>query len=142
MIDAFQHWIYQRPDEAADPLACDAQWSGLRERFMPGVDWTGLEEELTAERRRILHIYEVPFYYIEYGMAQLGAVQIWANALQDQVGTVARYRQALALGATRTLPELYAAAGARFAFDVPTLRSAVELMEHTMAQLDKRSRAA
>lgn len=75
-------------------------------------------------------------------MAQLGAVQIWANALRDQAEAVGRYRQALGLGATRSLPELYGVAGAKFAFDAATLRKAVELMEQTIGQLDDHDRAA
>ena len=84
-----------------------------------------------------LHIFQIPFYYIEYGLAQLGAVQVWGNALGDQAGAVARYRRALALGGTVTLPELYATAGAKFAFDVETLGQAVELVERTIQELDR-----
>jgi len=86
---------------------------------------------------RKLHIHQVPFYYVEYGLAQLGAVQIFGNALKDQAGAVAAYRKALALAGSVTLPELYRTAGARFAFDAATLKSAVDLMEATIQELER-----
>ena len=84
-----------------------------------------------------LHLYEVPFYYIEYGLAQLGAVQVWANALKDQQQAVAKYRKALALGSTVSLPELFQAAGAKFAFDAQTLKTCVDLIEAQMGTLEQ-----
>jgi oligoendopeptidase F len=87
--------------------------------------------------QRQLHIYQVPFYYVEYGLAQLGAVQVWRNALKDQAKAIADYRSALALGATVPLPQLFAAAGAKFAFDTATLREAVDLIENTMLKLEE-----
>jgi oligoendopeptidase F len=136
VVDAFQHWAYTHPDDAADAANCDATWSGLWRRFMRGVDWSGLADEMADGWRQRLHIFQVPFYYVEYGLAQLGAVQVWRNALSDQAGAVAAYRRALALGGSAPLPELFAAAGARFAFDAPTLREAVTLIEQTIGQLD------
>lgn len=135
IVDAFQHWVYENPDLAANPDYCDATWVDLWHRFRPGVDWSGFEEELKTGWHRKLHIHTDPFYYVEYGLAQLGAVQVWANAMDDQAGAVAAYRRALALGGTRPLPELYAAAGAKFAFDAETLGGAVWLMEDTIARL-------
>jgi oligoendopeptidase F len=136
VVDAFQHWVYENPDAALDGGNCDAEWARQWNRFMVGVDWSGLEQEMTTGWHRKLHIHEVPFYYVEYGLAQLGAVQVWANALRDQAGAVANYRRALALGGTVSLPQLYAAAGARFAFDTATLRDAVDLMERVMGELE------
>ncbi len=136
VVDAFQHWVYEHPSDAADPSKCDAQWSIQWNRFMGGVDWSGLEEELKTGWHRKLHIHQVPFYYVEYGLAQLGAVQVWANAQRDQAGAVASYRRALALGGTASLPELYAAAGAKFAFDAETLGQYVGLMEQTIEKLE------
>ena len=103
---------------------------------MPGVDWSGLEDELADGWRQKIHIFQIPFYYVEYGLAQLGAVQVWRNSLSDQAGALARYRYALSLGGTANLPGLYAAAGARFAFDAATLRQAVELIEQTIAEIE------
>jgi oligoendopeptidase F len=134
VVDAFQQWAHTHPD-GADPAACDAQWAQLQQRFMPGVDWSGLEAALMTGWHRKQHIHSDPFYYVEYGLAQLGAVQVWRNALQDQAVSLANYRRALALGGTKSLPELYQAAGAKFAFDAETMREAVELIETTIEQL-------
>ena len=128
VVDAFQHWVYQNQEAAADPANCDREWSHQWNRFMQGLDCTGLEDWVASGWQRKGHIFQSPFYYIEYGLAQLGAVQVWANALKDQAGAVVAYRQALALGGTRSLPHLYQTAGARFAFDAQTLDQAVSLM--------------
>ena len=111
VVDAFQHWVYENHAAAADAKNCDAKWAELWRRFMPGVDWSGLDNEMMTGWHRKLHIYHYPFYYVEYGLAQLGAVQVWRNALEDQSDAVAHYRAALSLGGTVPLPELYAAAG-------------------------------
>ncbi|MBP7688281.1 MAG: M3 family oligoendopeptidase [Thermoflexales bacterium] len=135
MVDAFQHWVYTH-DAGSDPAACDAKWTELAQRFMPGVDWAGLDDALMTGWHRKQHIHRSPFYYVEYGLAQLGAVQVWRNALTDQAEALAAYRRALALGATRPLPELYAAANVKFAFDAETLREAVDLIESHIQQLE------
>ena len=137
VVDAFQHWVYENPQAAANPTNCDACWDDLWKRYMPVVDWSGLEQERMTGWHRKLHIHEVPFYYVEYGLAQLGAAQVWRRALTDQAGAVAAYRRALALGNTVTLPELFAAAGARFALDEGTLGEAVALMERTIDSLER-----
>jgi oligoendopeptidase F len=136
VVDAFQHWAYEHPAAAAQPARCDAAWTELWGRFMPGVDWSGLEDILATGWQRKLHIFLVPFYYIEYGLAQLGAVQVWRNALRDQAGAVARYRQALALGGSVPLPQLYQTAGARLAFDAETMAEVVSLMEAKIDELE------
>jgi oligoendopeptidase F len=136
VVDAFQHWVYENPQLSADPARCDARWAALWQRFMPGVDWSGLEEEMMTGWQRKPHIHQIPFYYVEYGLAQLGAVQVWRNSLADPAGAVAAYRRALALGGTASLPQLYATAGAKFAFDGPTLRAAVALMVETIERLE------
>jgi oligoendopeptidase F len=142
MIDALQHWIYEHHQEASNLDRCDEHWVELSGRFRPQLDWSGLEVERRTFWHQQAHVFQDPFYYIEYGMAQLGAVQIWANALQDQAAAVASYRKALALGGTATLPELYAAAGATFAFDAGTLQKAVDLIEHTIAELESQAAQA
>ena len=136
VVDAFQHWVYTHADEAMQPANCDAAWAGLWDRFMAGIDYSGLEAEKETGWQRKLHIFQIPFYYVDYGLAQLGAVQVWRGALDDQAGAVAAYRRGLALGGTRPLPELYAAAGAKFAFDTATVSEAVALIERTLAQLE------
>lgn len=134
VVDAFQHWVYTHHEQALDPANCDAQWLELWQRFIPGVDWSGLEEAAMTGWHRKQHIFRAPFYYVEYGLAQLGAVQVWRNALQDLPAATASYRSALALGGTATLPELYRTAGAKFAFDAGTLGDAVELVEAAIAE--------
>jgi oligoendopeptidase F len=125
------------PVEAHDSHACDAKWGELYLRFLPGIDWTGLEDFLVTGWHRKLHIHTYPFYYVEYGLAQLGAVQIWRNSLEDAPAAVAAYRSALALGGTVPLPDLFQKAGARLAFDAQTLQMAVQLMENTILKLDQ-----
>ena len=137
-VDAFQRWIYTsgRGDDAA---ARDAAWLQLRARFERGVDWTGLDGERVARWYRQLHIFELPFYYIEYGIAQLGALQLWRDAQRDGAGTMQRYKRALALGGTRGLPEIYAAAGARLIFDADGMGELVTLVEQRLDSLRKAS---
>ncbi len=136
VVDAFQHWVYENPKAGADPAACDKKWGELWDRFIPGVDYSGMEEIKITGWHRKLHIHQVPFYYVEYGLAQLGAVQIFGNARSDQAGAVAAYRKALSLGGKVTLPELFSTAKAKFAFDVPTIKKAVDLMEAVVAELE------
>lgn len=131
-VDAFQAWIYTDP-AGADRDARDAKWLQLRADFEQGVDWSGLERERVARWYRQLHIFELPFYYIEYGIAQLGALQVFRNAVQDAGNAVAMYKRFLSLGGTRTLPELYAAAGAKLVFDAPTMK---ELVDFTMERIE------
>ena len=99
-MDAFQTWIYTS-GEGGDAAARDAAWLRIRQRFERGVDWSGLDRERVARWYRQLHIFMYPFYYIEYGIAQIGALQVWRNSRRDPAGAVARYREALALGAVR-----------------------------------------
>lgn len=136
VVDAFQHWVYENPGLASEPSKCDAKWAELWDRFMVVVDWSGLEEVMMTGWQRKLHIHQYPFYYVEYGLAQLGAVQVWAYAKKDQAAAVSAYRRALSLGGTVTLPELYAAAGATFAMDANTLGEAVSLVEETIQELE------
>ncbi len=134
-VDAFQQWIYTH-EGGGDAAARDAAWVEIFERFNAGVDWSGLEAQRLSRWYRQLHIFLYPFYYIEYGIAQLGALQVWRNSLNDQAGAVAAYRHALAFGNTRPLPELFAAAGARFSFDKETVGELVALVEDQLAQLE------
>ncbi len=136
VVDAFQQWVYTHPDAALNADNCDAVWGEQWDRFMGGIDYSGFDDVKVTGWHRKLHIFQIPFYYVDYGIAQLGAVQVWRNSLNDQAKAVADYRHALALGGTRSLPELFAAAGAKFSMTAATLRSAVELIEATCDQLD------
>ena len=138
VVDSFQQWVYENPARGTDPTACNVQWGQLWDRFLPGVDWSGFKEVKLTGWHRKLHIHQLPFYYVEYGLAQLGAVQIFGNALKDQAGAVAAYRKALALGGTVSLPQLFAAAGAKFAFDSAILKYAVGLMEQVIGELEEK----
>ena len=137
VVDAFQHWAYTHQSQASDPRNCDQKWGELWLRFMPGVDWSGLEDILVTGWQRKQHIFEAPFYYVEYGLASLGAFQVWRNAMQDQEAAVAAYRQALALGGTVTIPQLYATAGARFAMDEEILAEVIQLIEGKINELEE-----
>ena len=136
LVDAFQHWIYENPSLSSNASKCEEKWVELWDRFIIGIDYSGLEDAQKTYWHRQGHIFWAPFYYVEYGLAQLGAVQVWANARHDQKKAVADYRKALALGATVPLPELFAAAGARFAFDVQTLKGAVDLLEEVIQEME------
>ncbi|MEP6687597.1 MAG: M3 family oligoendopeptidase [Gemmatimonadales bacterium] len=133
-VDAFQTWIYTSPD-GADAAARDEAWLRIRNRFERGVDWSGLERERVARWYRQLHIFMYPFYYIEYGIAQVGALQIWRNSLADHPAAIASYRGALALGAVRSLPDMYRAAGARLSFDAGLIGELVKLVEDQIEML-------
>ena len=139
VIDGFQHWVYTHADAAMNPDNCDAEWSRLWDRYMVGIDYRELDAHKADRWRRTMHIYCFPFYSIEYGMAQLGAVQIWANMLRDQPSALTAYRRGLALGGTKTLPELFETSGAKFVFDGETLGAAVDVIMKTIRELDSQA---
>jgi len=131
-IDAFQHWIYTNPGHTREErTAC---WRDLERRFGPVISWDGLEHFRDAGWQRQLHLFEVPFYYIEYGIAQLGALQLWQIARRDEGEALTKYREALALGGSRPLPALFETAGLRFDFGPDTMRS---LMDDVAAELQR-----
>ena len=130
-IDAFQHWVYAH--EGHTRAQRRAAWLEIFRRFGAGVDYSGYEEEEAALWHRQLHLYLVPFYYIEYAIAEIGALQVWQRARRDPADAVRRYRAALALGGREPLPALFAAAGAAFDFSEGTLRP---LMADLAAELE------
>jgi oligoendopeptidase F len=134
-VDAFQQWIYV--DEAGrNANARDAKWLELRRRFEGNaVDWSGLDKERIARWYQQPHFFSSPFYYIEYGIAQLGALQVWRNSMSDRKEAVRKYRAALSLGATESLPELFKAAGARLIFDSAGMRELITLVEEELAKV-------
>ena len=114
-IDCFQHWIYENPNHSIHDR--ETKWLDLSNRFGTGlVDWTGYEETLKNSWQSQLHLFEVPFYYIEYGIAQLGAIGIWRNSKSNLKEALTKYKHALSLGYTLTIPEIYSSAGIRFDF--------------------------
>ena len=132
-VDAFQHWIYTHPGHARAERA--AAWLALMDRFGGAVDWTGYEQNRAYLWQRQLHIFLYPFYYVEYGIAQLGALQVWANSKHDKAKALADYKQALTLGGSRPLPELFAAAGCRFDFTRQTIQPLIQLARTELAGL-------
>ncbi|MDR2581061.1 MAG: M3 family oligoendopeptidase [Fibromonadaceae bacterium] len=126
IIDAFQHELYARPNHAAKDRK--EIWLALQERFDSGVDWSGLEEARSYLWQKQLHLFEVPFYYIEYGIAQLGALQVYANAKKDPKLTVQKLIEAEKLGSSKPLPELFAAAGIKFDFSPKTIEPLAEMI--------------
>lgn len=114
-IDKFQHWIYENPNHSLEERK--ESWNAILNQFSDSItDWKGQEESKDYLWQKQLHLYEVPFYYIEYGMAQLGAVAIWRNYKQDKQKGLQGYLNALKLGYMKSIPEVYAAANIRFDF--------------------------
>jgi oligoendopeptidase F len=132
-IDSFQHWIYTHPSHTPDQRT--DEWLRLLNRFSSDVDWTGYEPARAALWQRQLHLFHVPFYYIEYGIAQLGALQLWMKSKNDPHTALAGYRAALALGGTRPLPDLFAAAGISFDFSPKTLRPLIAAVRDELQEL-------
>lgn len=133
-VDAFQAWIYTSPD-GLDAEQRDTAWLRLRGRFEQGVDWSGLSAERVTRWYRQLHIFLYPFYYIEYGIAQLGALQVWRNQRRDGPSALEAYRRFLSYGATLPLPDLYRAAGAQLIFDPVSMRPLIDMVEEEMDRL-------
>ena len=105
------------------------------DRFGGDVDWSGFESARDCLWHRQLHIFIHPFYYIEYGIAQLGALQVWANSRRDKVKALADYKKSLALGGSRLLPELFEAAGCKFEFSAATIKPLIQLTREEMKKL-------
>jgi oligoendopeptidase F len=133
-VDAFQHWIYTHPGHTRAERS--AAWLQLMDRFGGDVDWSGQEDARANLWHKQLHIFLYPFYYVEYAIAQLGALQVWANSKQDKVKALAQYQHGLSLGNTRPLPELFAAAGCRFSFTRETVQPLVQLVKSELAKLN------
>lgn len=132
-IDQFQHWVYTHPRHTREERA--SHWLMLMDRFGKGVDYTGYEQARRTRWHQQLHLFHMPFYYVEYGIAQLGALQLWMKAKEDPHRALANYRAALSLGGTRSLPELFAAAGIRFDFSEQTLAPLVRAIEEELSGL-------
>jgi len=132
-VDAFQHWIYTHPGHTREERS--AAWVQLMERFGGGVDWSGYERARANLWHRQLHIFLYPFYYIEYAIAQLGALQVWANSKQDHARALAEYHKGLSLGGSRPLPELFAAAGCKFDFSQQTVKPLIQMLRTELQKI-------
>ncbi len=126
-IDAFQHWVYTHPGHTLEERK-DA-WVATESRFSVGESWDGLEDIRRSQWHRQLHIFLIPFYYFEYGVAQLGAMGVWSRYRRDPVGAVEAYRNALSLGSSRPLPELFAEAGLPWDFGESVVEKCADELE-------------
>ena len=133
-VDAFQHWIYTHPGHSLAQRR--EQWVALNERFGGIEDWSGFDEALQCGWHRQLHIFELPFYYIEYAIAQLGALQVWLNSKRDFKRAVNDFWSALQLGGSQPLPELFRRAGATFDFGPKVLEPLMETVEAELESLE------
>jgi oligoendopeptidase F len=136
-IDAFQMWVYEHPTHTRAERA--QAWLDLEQRFgMQGhrVDWSGIEDHRTHVWQRQGHLFGVPFYYIEYGIAQLGALGLWLKSLEDgEAAALTAYKTAMSLGGSKPLPELFAAAGLPFDFGAETVGRLVERVQTELTKL-------
>jgi oligoendopeptidase F len=132
-VDAFQHWIYTHPGHTRAERT--AAWLDLMTRFGGDVDWSGFEAARANLWHRQLHIFIHAFYYIEYGIAQLGALRVWANSKQDKAAALKHYKEALGLGGSRPLPELFEAAGCKFEFNRATMAPLIQLVQRELQAL-------
>jgi oligoendopeptidase F len=133
-IDKFQHWVYEHPDHTIEERT--ENWMRILKEFTSGsIDFSGLEEYRKISWQRQLHLFEVPFYYIEYGIAQLGAIGMWMQYKKDPKQALENYMKALSLGGTKTLPELYEAAGLKFDFSPSHIKTLMEFVKGEMEKL-------
>jgi oligoendopeptidase F len=131
IIDKFQHWVYEHATHTHEQRT--AAWIATVAEFTDDViDYSGLESFRHNAWQRQLHLYEVPFYYIEYGIAQLGAIGMWMQYKQDAEKALDNYCTALSLGGTKTLPELYKAAGLEFDFSPEKIKVLMDFVKGEM----------
>lgn len=132
-IDAFQHWVYTNPGHTrAQRRDC---WLDLNRRFGGDVDWTGHDDALALLWQRQLHLFGSPFYYIEYGIAQLGALQLWRQSRRNPKAALENYKRALTLGGSKPLPELFSTAGLTFDFGPDTVRGLMDEVQLELATI-------
>ncbi|MEO6488709.1 MAG: M3 family oligoendopeptidase [Ferruginibacter sp.] len=136
IIDKFQHWVYENPVHTHEERT--RSWINILEEFRDGViDYTGLESYRHNAWQRQLHLFEVPFYYIEYGIAQLGAIGMWMQYKNNKEEALENYCNALSLGGTKTLPELYRIAGLEFDFSPERIKVLMDFVSDEMAKVSE-----
>ncbi len=134
IIDKFQHWVYENPQHTVAERT--ENWMRILKEFSTdAIDYTGLDAYRAIGWQRQLHLFEVPFYYIEYGIAQLGAIGLWMQYIQNPQQALENYMHALSLGGTKTLPELYAAAGLQFNLSPAHIKTLMEFVDAQMEAL-------
>jgi oligoendopeptidase F len=137
IIDKFQHWVYEHPAHSPDERI--QKWMEIQQEFSSAViDFSGLDEYRKYGWQRQLHLFEVPFYYIEYGIAQIGAIGLWKQFRENAGQALQNYTNALRLGGTKTLPELFSAAGLRFDLSPEHIKSLMEFVNNELDQLIKK----
>jgi oligoendopeptidase F len=133
-IDAFQHWIYENVNHSIAER--HAYWATLSKEYGTGLtDWSGFEDQINTSWQRQLHLFEVPFYYIEYGIAQLGALGIWKNSIENYPKTIQDYKAALSLGYSKSIPEIYKTANIKFDFSSDHLASLIDFIKSELSKL-------
>jgi oligoendopeptidase F len=134
-IDSFQHWMYRNPGHTHQQR--DDHWRSLDQRFGEPVSWEGLDAERRSQWQKQSHLFSHPLYYIEYGIAQLGALQLWLKSKRDgQTAAIDAYIKALSLGGSKPLPDLFAAADITFDFGESIIARIVEAVETELAIVD------
>lgn len=134
-IDEFQHWIYENHTHSREERT--AKWMSLSSEYGTGLtDWSGYETARATSWQRQMHLFEVPFYYIEYGIAQLGALGVWKNSLENEANAVNQYKEALKLGYTRSIPEIYETAGVKFDFTQANIQTLAGFIQKELDRLD------
>lgn len=135
VVDQFQHWIYTNPEHTTNERA--EAWKRIFEPFGNNfTDWSEHPEALENLWQKQLHIFEVPFYYVEYGIAQLGAIAVWKNYKNDPAKGLKNYLEALKLGYTKTIKEIYETAGIEFNFSVSYVKELAEFVQEELKKLD------
>ena len=132
-IDAFQHWIYANPNHTREERT--EYWLSLRDRFGSKMDWKDNEDFRELSWQQQGHLFGVPFYYIEYGIAQLGALQLWQTHRKSPEKALKDYENAMKLGNTKILPELFAAAELKLGFDEKHVDSLINEVKTAMAEV-------
>ncbi len=132
-VDKFQHWLYLNPNHTVEER--NAEWTKIFNEFGSSViDWSEFEHFKSNSWQKQLHIFEVPFYYIEYAISQLGAIAIWRNFKQNKQSALKNYENALKLGYSVTIPEIYKTAGIEFNFSEKYIK---ELMQFVETEIEK-----
>ncbi|MGC4035358.1 MAG: M3 family oligoendopeptidase [Chitinophagaceae bacterium] len=137
LIDKFQHWAYENPSHTVDERI--SKWVELQNEFSSAaIDFSGLDEYRKYIWQRQLHLFEVPFYYIEYGIAQIGAIGMWKQYKENATAALDNYINALHFGGTKTLPELYNAAGLKFDFSPAYIKDLMSFVDNELKALTKK----
>jgi oligoendopeptidase F len=133
-VDEFQHWLYENHQHTKDERT--DQWLHLCKTYGTGLtDWKDYEDVLATSWQKQLHIFEVPFYYIEYGIAQLGALGIWKNSLENKEKAIHDYKEALKLAYTKSIPEVYKTAGIKFDFTTNHIQNLADFIDQQLKEL-------